>query len=59
MPSQRADNKRCIATWVDKSVKQRLEKLAKEQGRPLSELVLELYEQHLRKDSRAHKKIKT
>lgn len=49
MPSQRAANKKCIATWVDKSVKRRLEQLAKSQGRPLSELVSELYEYHLDK----------
>jgi predicted DNA-binding protein len=49
MPSQRAANKKCIATWVDKSVKRQLEQLAKKQGKPLSQLVNELYEYHLNK----------
>jgi hypothetical protein len=49
MPNQRSSNKKCIATWVDKSTKRRLEKLAKAQGKPLSELVSELYAEHLAK----------
>ena len=47
MPSQRAINKRCIATWVDKSTKRKLEKLASSQGKSLSQLVQEAYTKHL------------
>ena len=47
MPSQRAINKRCIATWVDNSIKRKLEKLAASQGKSLSQLVQEAYTQHL------------
>lgn len=49
MPSQRATNKRCIATWVPKDVKQELERAAREEGVPLSQLVERLYRLHLRK----------
>jgi predicted HicB family RNase H-like nuclease len=47
MPSQRATNKRCIATWVDKSTKRKLQKLASSQGKSLSQLVQEAYTKHL------------
>ena len=47
MPSQRATNKRCIATWVDNSIKRKLEKLATSQGKSLSQLVQEAYNKHL------------
>jgi hypothetical protein len=41
---------------VDKSTKRRLEKLAKAQGKPLSELVSELYAEHLAKTTPAKPK---
>jgi hypothetical protein len=48
MPSQRATNKRCIATWVPKDLKKDLEQTAREEGIPLSQLVERLYRGHLR-----------
>jgi len=54
MPSVRASHKRCVATWVPVEVKRKLEKRARDQGIPLSELVEQIYRQHL--DATTHPK---
>jgi predicted transcriptional regulator len=49
MPNKRKDGLETLSAWIDSDLKAELRQLAKEQGRSMSELVLEIIAQELEK----------
>jgi predicted HicB family RNase H-like nuclease len=49
MPNKRKDGLETLSAWIDSDLKAELRSLAKEQGRSMSELVLEILEERLAK----------
>lgn len=49
MPNKRKEGLETLSAWIDAGLKAELRQLAKEQGRSMSELVLEIIEERLAK----------
>lgn len=46
MPNQRAANKKCVAMWMDQSLKKRLDLAAACEGKNLTQYMLDLFAKH-------------
>ena len=49
MPNKRSDNKRGISVYVPKDIKDGIQKLAKDRGIAMSDLVTTLYREELKR----------
>lgn len=48
MPNKRAENKRIVSTYVDADIKAELQRLAKSEGKTLTDIVTELIKERVK-----------